>query len=65
MFLLHSSFHFDCSILSFQVAAVSNYRENRRRPFDSRHHENGRCFQNCVIRNIEIIIDYHASMPTK
>jgi len=53
--------------MTFQAGAISNYRENRRRPFDSRYRENGHCFQNRVIRNIEImiIIDYHASVPTK
>jgi len=33
--------------MSLQAAAVSNYRENRRRPFDSRHRENGRFSKPC------------------
>ena len=30
LFLFHSSFHFDCSILSFQTAAIFNHSENCR-----------------------------------
>jgi len=43
-----SSSHFDCSILSFQTAAIFNFRENRRPSFDSKYRENCRYFQNHV-----------------